>query len=435
MKKSGLKKIACYTIGCRLNQYETERMAAALYPYGFRRAAPGEKADLYLINTCTVTHRADQSSRNIIRRAARENPAAKVVVAGCYVDSDPEIITAMKGVDITLHNKEKDFIADILPERLPELFNGRKPDPKQTTDITDFCGHNRAWLKISDGCNQRCAYCILPIVRGPLTNRPAADIIDEINRMVESGFEEIVITGLNMGMYKDREADKPVKNLAALCRLIISDTDIPRIRLSSVEPQTVNDDLIKVFADSAGRICRHWHLSLQSGSSRVLKLMHRPYDREKFIERARSLKDALPNTVIGADIIVGFPGETEDDFNESKTLAELDLLDYLHVFSYSDRPGTEAREMQDKVHSEIIKERSSVLTAVSKQNRRKVHLKQQGEKLGVIAENKKRGGNFFWAVADNYLRVKMPESFEGGKQIVEVKITAAFDDYLEGELI
>ncbi|MBN1213459.1 MAG: tRNA (N(6)-L-threonylcarbamoyladenosine(37)-C(2))-methylthiotransferase MtaB [candidate division Zixibacteria bacterium] len=435
MKKSELKKIAYYTIGCRLNQYETERMAAALYPFGFRRAAPGEKADLYLINTCTVTQRADQSSRHIIRRAARENPTAKVVVAGCYVDSDPALTAAITGVDITLHNREKDFIAEILPERLPELFKGLKPDPEFKADIADFCGHNRTWLKISDGCDQCCAYCILPLVRGPLTNRPAGEIIDEINQLVESGFEEIVITGLNMGMYKDHEAEKPVKNLAALCRMIISDTDIRRIRLSSVEPQTINDDLIKVFADSAGRICRHWHLSLQSGSSRILKLMRRPYTREKFIERALSLKNALPNTVIGADIIVGFPGETDDDFNESKTLSELNLLDYLHVFSYSDRPGTEAEKMPDKINSEIIKERSGVLTDISKQNRRKAHLRQVGETLGVIAENKKRGGNFYWAVADNYLRVKMPESFEGGKQIVEVKITAAFDAYLEGEIV
>jgi len=435
MKNDGYKKIAYYTVGCRLNQYETERMVAALYPWGFRRAAKGEPADLYLINTCTVTHRADQSSRNIINRAARENPDCKIVVAGCYVDSDPDKTAGLAGVDVTLHNKEKEFIADILPERLPELFNGAQPDQAFSHDTNLFSGHNRAWLKISDGCNQKCAYCVLPLVRGRLHNRPVGEIIDEVNELVGLDFQELVITGLNMGMYKDTDSDPAVKNLAALCRLILTETDIKRIRLSSIEPQTVNDDLLRAYADFEGRICRHWHLSLQSGSPRILKLMKRPYTREKFIERARAIKNALPNTVIGADIIVGFPGETDEDFNFSKSLAEMDLLDYLHVFSYSDRPGTAASDMPDKINPEIIKERNTVLSAISKENKDRAFARQVGQTLDVIAENKMRGGNYYMAVADNYMRVKMPESFEGGRQIVQVKITATHDDYLDGKLV
>jgi len=336
---------------------------------------------------------------------------------------------------ITRKKNLSEFIADILPERLPELFNGAQPDQAFSHDTNLFSGHNRAWLKISDGCNQKCAYCVLPLVRGRLTNRPVSEIIDEVNELVGLDFQELVITGLNMGMYKNKASDPPVKNLAALCRLILTETDIKRIRLSSIEPQTVNDDLLRAYADFEGRICRHWHLSLQSGSPRILKLMKRPYTREKFIERARAIKNALPNTVIGADIIVGFPGETDEDFNFSKSLAETDLLDYLHVFSYSDRPGTAASDMPDKIKPEIIKERNTVLTAISKENKNRAFARQVGQILGVITENKKRGGNYYMAVADNYMRVKMPERFEGGRQIVRVKITAAHDDYLDGELI
>ncbi|MFZ5980084.1 MAG: tRNA (N(6)-L-threonylcarbamoyladenosine(37)-C(2))-methylthiotransferase MtaB [Candidatus Zixiibacteriota bacterium] len=435
MKNDGYKKIAYYTVGCRLNQYETERMVAALCPLGFRRAAKGEPADLFLINTCTVTHRADQSSRSVISRVARENPGCKIVVAGCYVDSNPDKTASLEGVDAILCNKEKEFIAEILPERLPELFENLPPENTCAHNTNMFCGHNRAWLKISDGCNQKCAYCILPLVRGRLVNRPVDEIIAECNELVGMGFHEIVITGLNMGMYNDTIADPPVKNLAALCRLILTETAIDRIRLSSIEPQTVNDDLIRTFADFGNRICRHWHFSLQSGSPRVLKLMKRPYTREKFIELARALKNALPNTVIGADIIVGFPGETDEDFEDSKSIAEMDLLDYLHVFSYSDRPGTLASEMPDKINSKIIKKRNTVLSAISTVNRRRAFARQMGQTLGVIAENKIRNGSYYMAVADNYMRVKMPASFKGGRQIVPVKITAARDNYLEGELI
>ncbi len=435
MTNDALKKITCRTIGCRLNQYETEKMAASLYPYGFRRALPGETADLCLINTCTVTHRADQSSRQVISRTVRDNPGAKIVVIGCYVDAAPEQMTSLYGVTLALGNRYKDNLAEILALRFPDLFENELANVIAPPPITDFSGHNRAWIKISDGCDHRCAYCILPLVRGPLKNRPARDIIKEINSLIAAEFDEIVITGLNMGMYHDRQAEPKIENLAALCRWLLRQTDFKRLRLSSVEPQTIDHDLIEVFAEAGERLCRHWHLSLQSGSPRILKLMRRPYTREDFIECVVALKKAQPNTIVGADIIVGFPGETDEDFNASKNLAESGLLDYLHVFSYSDRPGTEAEKMPDKINPKIIKKRNNLLVAVSRQVRKAAYLRQVGQTLGVIAENKKRDGNFFYAMADNFMRVKMPAHFKGGKKIARVKITRAFDDYLEGELL
>jgi threonylcarbamoyladenosine tRNA methylthiotransferase MtaB len=409
-------------------------MAARLRPLGFQRVRKGEKADLYIINTCTVTHRADQSSRNLIHRAARENPAGRIVVTGCYAHTNPEKILGMEGVDLIVRNAEKEFIPEILSKHLPDLFDS-EPATDGAEPIADFSSHNRAWLKISDGCNQRCSYCILPAVRGNLRNRDAAEILAEINGMVRAGFREIVLTGLNMGYYRRREATLQVKSFAELCRTILDRTDIKRIRFSSLEPQTITEDLLKLYAESDSRICRHFHLSMQSGSSRILRLMRRPYDREAFVERVRDIREARPDTTIGADVIVGFPSETGTDFTETKTLAESGIMDYLHVFSYSDRPGVASAEMPDKIKPDIIKERNAVLTRISNDLRLKANQRQVGETLGVIAEFRKIDNRFHWGISDNYIRVKLPESYGGGRDTVNVRITQAFADHVEGRIV
>lgn len=428
------KKISLHTIGCRLNQYETEKMAAELYPYGFRRAEPGESADLYIINTCTVTHKADADCRQIIKRAARQNPNARVVVAGCYVDNDEKRITALEGVHAVVHNREKEQIARILPNRFPELFD-IEPDRSCSTNISDFHGHNRAWLKVSDGCNQWCSFCIIPSVRGRLRNRPADDIVAEINSLVENGYREVVLTGVHLGHYKNRMVEPQMKNLAALCRYIFEKTGVPRIRLSSLEPQTVREDLIALYAESNGRICRHMHLPLQSGSSRILRLMLRPYDQNTYIRRVTALREAQPNTIIGADVIVGFPGETDADFQQSRRIAESGLIDYLHVFSYSDRAGTKATAMTDKVPPEIIKERNAILTEISARRYAAALRRQIGQTHEVIAEHKRDEDGSFYAVADNYLKVKLPADTDGGRRLIRVRVTAAAEDHLLVDLI
>jgi threonylcarbamoyladenosine tRNA methylthiotransferase MtaB len=434
MKPETVKKISFQTVGCRLNQYETERMAAQLYPFGFRRAAAGEAADLYIINTCTVTHRADSDCRYLIRRANRENPSGRIVVVGCYVEHEPERVAAMEGVDVIVSNSEKDAIAEILPRKLPELFD-REPDTNCSTAVADFHEHNRAWIKISDGCNQKCSFCLVTIVRGNLVNRPAREIIEEINALVANGYQEVVLTGVNIGYYSDRSTDPPVKNLAELCRMILSETDLHRLRLSSIEPQSVDHNIIDVYANSNGRICRHFHLPLQSASSRILRLMRRPYDRERYVEKAEQLKHAVPDTIIGADVIVGFPGETEEDFDQTYRLCESGVVDYLHVFSYSDRPGTAACEMPGKISPQTIKERNTLLTRISNDLRFASHRSHVEKTLEVISEHKRTPDGFYWGISDNYLRVKLPAGVGGGKEIVKVKITAAHPDYLEGEVI
>lgn len=352
------KTVSCQTIGCRLNQYETEKMAADLVPFGFRRVDIGEKADLYIINTCTVTHKADADCRSTIRRVVAANPSARIVVAGCYVDADPERVAGMEGVDVIIRNAEKSAVATILPSRFPELFTS-EPDRNCSADISSFHDHSRAWVKVSDGCNQWCTYCIIPTVRGRLRNRPAGDIISEIRSLAAAGYTEAVLTGVNLGHYKNRTDEPQVTNLAHLCRMILEETSIGRLRLSSIEPQTFRDELIDLFHAHPDRICRYAHLPLQSGSSRILRLMQRPYDQPTYLRKLASIKESVDNVVTGADVIVGFPGETPADFDETCKVVESGLLDYLHVFSYSDRSGTPASQMKEKIDPMVVKERNA----------------------------------------------------------------------------
>jgi threonylcarbamoyladenosine tRNA methylthiotransferase MtaB len=432
MSSPAKRTVALTTLGCRLNQYETEKMAAELYRFGFERVDYTEPADLYIINTCTVTHRADSDSRQAISRAARENPNSRIVVAGCYVDNDPERIAGMEGVDVIIRNSEKVDIAAILPRHLPDLFD-HEPEKGCSAAISDFYGHNRAWLKVGDGCNQWCTFCILPTVRGRLRNRPAAEIIAEVKSLVANGFEEVVLTGIHLAHYKNQKVEPYAKNLAALCRLILEQTEVKRIRLSSIEPQSVRDDLLEVYTNSNGRICRHWHVPLQSGSSRILRLMQRPYDQNTYLRRVTAIKEAVPNTIIGADVIVGFPGESDDDFEKTRKVAESGLIDYLHVFSYSNRPGTPAATLPDKVPTDVVKERNAILTRLSHRLRIAAHERQVGETLGVIAEHKQIGDEYFWGVADNYIKVKLPGHLSGGKEIVTMRITESHGEYVAGE--
>ena len=434
MSKTGEKKISLQTVGCRLNQYETEKMAASLSPYGFRRVARGEAADLYIINTCTVTHRADSSSRYLISKAFRENPNGRIVVAGCYVDGDAETVSGLEGVDAVIYNQEKARIADILLKRFPNLFS-QESDKGCSENVAAFDNYNRAWLKISDGCNQHCSFCILPRVRGQLVNRPVTEILDEINQLRRKGFEEVVLTGINIGYYRNRQVEPQVKSLAHLCRIILLETDMPRIRISSIEPQTVHDELLQVCADSGGRICRHFHLPLQSGSPRILRLMRRPYDRDIYLMRAAEARDSQPNTIIGADVIVGFPGETDEDFEQTKEVVQSGLIDYLHVFSYSDRAGTVASELDGKVQSEIIKERNAILTRISRGLRSGALSRQVGQVLEVIAEHSKPDRSDRFGISDNYIKVRLPHDYDGGRHIARIRITSAGRDFVDGHLM
>jgi threonylcarbamoyladenosine tRNA methylthiotransferase MtaB len=412
-----------------LNQYDTEKIAAELSQYGFERVEFDQEADLYIINTCTVTGRADASSRNIISRAARRGQNPAVVVVGCYVDADRERVAQLSGVDLVVDNNGKENIAAILHERFPYLFE-RRPDLPRPEAITEFHQHNRAWIKIGDGCNQRCAYCIIPIVRGELTNRPANEIVAEINALANNGYDEVVLTGIHIGQYSWGDLKSP----ADLVRYVLDNSSISRIRLSSIEPQEVDAELVRAMSEGGERVCRHLHIPLQSGSDRILKAMRRPYDADRYLGIVRRVKDNIDNVVIGADVIVGFPGETDDDFQKSIETADSGLIDYLHVFSYSDRPGTAASGMPDKIKPEVIKKRNSILRKISKKRYAQALGREVGRVGYVISEHRVKGKDHYWGISDNYLKVFLPEHLGGGKEILKMKITAATEAYLTGNL-
>jgi len=405
-----MKKVALETIGCRLNQYDTEKIALILQNHGFERVDFSDSADLYIINTCTVTGRADASCRNIISRAARQEHRPPVVVIGCYVDSDPAKVASLNGVDLVVHNRDKDSIINILQNKFPTLFNDYHGESFSGV-LSEFHQHNRAWIKIGDGCNQKCSYCIIPEVRGALVNVPPEKIVDEVNALSLNGYREVVLTGVHIGMYKYEK----VNSIGQLLRYILKNSDIARIRLSSIEPQEVDDELIDVVAGSNRRICRHLHLPMQSGSDRILKLMRRPYNVEQYLEKVRLVKEKIDHGVLGADIIVGF--------------------DYLHVFSYSDRPGTDASKMHEKIKPDIIKERNSILRSISDINYSKRLRQEIGQKADLISEFGKDNLGRFWGISDNYLKSIIPEGHGGGREIISITVTDVANGRISGELI
>lgn len=421
------------TVGCRLNQYETERMASDLAPLGLKRVGAGEPADLYIINTCTVTHRADKDSRYLARRARRDNPGAKVVLVGCYVETDPDRVMELEGVDAIIRNDEKGKIARLLPLRLPELnLFAAKSEVRASLDYQQ---RNRACIKISDGCNQTCTFCLVRLVRGRLQCRPADEIIAEVNELVAAGFREVTVTGVNIGYYRGDYQGKQLESFAALCSAILENTDLYRLRLSSIEPQAVTHELLQFAADNEKRVCRHWHLPLQSGSDRLLRLMQRPYTPEIYLDRVRAIKEAIPGSIIGGDLIAGFPSETEADFAESCRVIESGYLDYLHVFSYSDRPGTAAAALPDKISPQTISDRVDRLKAISNSLLRAAYVASRGKVLEVICESRRGPDGSHFAVADNYLHVRMPRDIDGGRRIYRVLVTQVHDDHAECEVI
>jgi len=337
-----MKKVALETIGCRLNQAEQ------LIGLGLERIGYKEKADLYILNTCTVTGRADADCRKLIKRARRLNDDAVIVVAGCYAVSQPGELAQLDGIDLIIGNDRKMRIPEILAEQFPALFengkvasqSGAVPLPlADTIRPGEHLTTNRAMVKIGDGCNQFCSYCIVPRVRGGLVSYDADDIIREIRELTSQGFHEAVLTAVHIGKYRHGDID-----LYGLVERILDETELPRLRLSSLEPNELDDRLLGVVADNP-RVCRHLHLPLQAGSDRILKLMRRPYRRDDYLSLVRKIKTANPDLTIGCDLIVGFPGETENDFADSLDILDSGYVDYGHIFSYSDRPGTASRRL------------------------------------------------------------------------------------------
>lgn len=415
------------TQGCKVNQYETQAMCELLSNHGYHVVDESEEADIYVINTCTVTHTADRKARQIIRRTIRENPDAFVVVTGCYVNRDSKIIKAIKGVDLTLPNSEKPRIIEYLENT--ELQTAESEiDIRFDFEIESFSEQTRAFIKVQDGCNSFCSYCIIPYVRGRLTSRPIENTVDEAKRLSANGYKEIVLTGIHLMAYGEELSDDI--NIADVIEAIESVDGIERIRLSSMEPMNITDEILHRFA-TFEKLAPHFHISLQSGSNEILRRMNRDYTTEQYAKLVNKIRELFPDVGITSDVMVGFPGETDEHFNETCNFIEAMKFSQLHVFRYSPRPSTPAAKFKDRVPSKIANKRSQIVRDLGKNLYIDFRRKMLGKEMQVLVEDSREGKqNWLAGFTGNYIRtlIELPES--AVNEIVPVKLLS-----LEGELV
>ena len=387
------KTVAPLTLGCKVNQYETDGMIELLKEAGMTAVSFEEKADVYLINTCSVTNKADKKSRQMIHRAKKLNPDAVVIAAGCYVQAAKDKLMEDDRISIIIgNNKKKDIVriledylqAGVTDEGMLDISAEKEYEP---LTINSTLEHTRAYVKIQDGCNQFCSYCIIPYVRGRIRSRDIASIIEEVERLALTGVKEIVLTGIHISSYgKDKENEV---GLADVIDAISKIESIKRIRLGSLEPSIITDEFIDRIVDNE-KVCPHFHLSLQSGCNTVLKRMNRKYTCEEYFEKCEMLRKAFDRPALTTDVIVGFPGETEEEFRETVDyLTKLNLYE-MHIFKFSPRQGTVAAGMKDQVAPEIKNQRSDVLLALSERNKQAYEASFRGENLDVLVEEKVR---------------------------------------------
>lgn len=384
----GIPKIAFDTVGCKLNQAESQLLARQFARAGYRLVAPGDGADVYILNTCTVTHVADGKCRRLLKSARRRNPGALVVAMGCYAQRARQELSKIKGVDLVLDNSQKMELLTYL-EQLGHLVR-----PETASPQADF--RTRALVRVQDGCNKFCTYCIVPLVRGREKSVPLDRVIAEVRELVADGYKEVVLTGTEVGAYNHDGI-----GLNELLRHILDETGVARLRLSSLQPQEITPELVGLWQDQ--RLCRHFHLSLQSGSDSVLKRMNRGYTTAEYQRAVDLVREAVPSVAITTDIMVGFPGETDAEFEESYNFAKQMDFARIHVFSYSPRPGTQAADMPRQVETNLKRERSQRMLALARECLRDFRQKFLGQTLMVLWE--KESGGLWSGLTDNYIRV------------------------------
>lgn len=419
---------ATTTLGCKVNLYESEVIGQSLVRDQWQQVDHSEKADLYVINTCTVTTEADRQARQTVRRLIRQNPQAKIVVTGCYAQIDPEACAAIPGVDLVLGNDRKLDLHQILPA----LTNGDLP-PVMVGDldehvslppgIIDDCpGHTRAFVQVQQGCNQGCTFCIIHTARGPSRSFPADLVLRQIERLVGNGYREIVLCGVDIGSYGE-SLDNDHSGLSGLLREICALPGEFRIRISSIDPSYLDDELIDVLAGEK-KICRHFHLSLQSGSPIILKRMKRRYTAEQMFERIGALSRAIPDVVYGADIMAGFPTESESMFRDTVDMVHELQIAFPHVFSYSDRPGVPAARIPDQVPHAVRKERARILKEAGDSVRDALYRRrlEHPHTVSVILEQHDSGKTgWLTGRSGDYLPVVMPGKGHEPGDLVKVR--------------
>lgn len=429
-----MKKVAFHTLGCKVNQYETEAMEKIFEENQFKIVEDTEVADVYVINTCTVTNLSDRKSRQFIRKVKKINKDAIVAVVGCYSQVSPEEVEKIEGVDVIIGTSDRNKIVELCEKAKYEnkkinIVRSIKTYKEfEKIEVEDIKSKTRAYIKIQDGCNQFCSYCIIPYARGPIRSRDKDDILSEIEILSKSGFKEIVLTGIHVASYGKDLGDI---NLGELIQEIALIKDIERIRLSSVEPNLITEDFMNILV-STKKVCDHFHLSLQSGSNNILKKMNRKYTREEYKEKVDLIRKYMPDAGITTDIIVGFPGETEKEFNETIEFVREIGFSRIHVFKYSPRKGTPAAKYKNQVHGKIKNQRSKELITLGEELTEIFNKRFLNKKMDILYEEKI--DDFYEGYTTNYIRVKASANNDIIGNIVETKIINSKDGYLIGEI-
>jgi threonylcarbamoyladenosine tRNA methylthiotransferase MtaB len=424
---SAQKKVAFYTLGCKLNFSETSTIARQFNAEGFERVLFEAKADIYVINTCSVTENADKRFKNIVKQCLKQNNKAFVIAIGCYAQLKPETLAQVDGVDLVLGASEKfkvtHYLNDLTKNDMGTVHACEIEEASTYQSAYSFGDRTRAFLKVQDGCDYKCTYCTIPLARGISRSDTLENVLNNAKTIAAKGIKEIVLTGVNIGDYGkgefgDKKHDHTFLDLIKALDLV---TGINRLRISSIEPNLLTNDTIAFVAQSRTFV-PHFHIPLQSGSNKLLRLMKRRYQREVYVDRVTQIKNLMPQACIGVDVIVGFPGETDDLFLETYNFLNTLDISYLHVFTYSERPNTEAVLMGDVVPLKVRHKRSKMLRGLSVKKRRAFYESQIGNTLNVLLESDNKDG-FMHGFTENYVKVKTPfnETFINTVQKVKLK--------------
>ena len=424
-----MKKAALHSLGCKVNSYETEAMQQMLEQAGYEIVPFHDRADVYIINTCSVTNIADRKSRQMIHKAKKMNPGAIVVAAGCYVQTSTEQAKADAAIDIIIGNNKKQDLIQILDEYWRKKAEDRQVSREildightaeyESLHLSKTAEHTRAYIKVQDGCNQFCSYCIIPYARGRVRSRAREEVVREVETLAENGYKEVVLTGIHLSSYGIERGD----NLLSLILAVHEVAGIQRIRLGSLEPRIITEEFVKTIA-GLPKICPHFHLSLQSGCNATLKRMNRKYTAEEYFEKCELLRAYFADPALTTDVIVGFPGETEEEFAQSRAFVDKVNFYETHIFKYSKRAGTKAAEMKNQVPEEIKAARSSELLALGRQKERAYEEKLIGRTVEVLIEERAEREDGIYQVGHTkeYVKIGLKTSENLENQLINVEI-------------
>jgi threonylcarbamoyladenosine tRNA methylthiotransferase MtaB len=433
------RKIALHTLGCKLNFSETSAIGRTLIEQGFEKVEFSDRADYYIINTCSVTENADKETKQVVKTALRTNPHAKVIVVGCYAQLKPQEISNIKGVNLVLGASEKfkihEYIERLEEQEAPLVISGNIEEVSFYTDAYSHGERTRSFLKVQDGCDYFCSFCTIPMARGKSRSNSITQTIEVAQKIAATGVKEVVLTGVNIGDYgKTPDGEMHTEeNLLALIQELEKVEGIERWRISSIEPNLLTNDIIDFVAGSK-KFVPHFHIPLQSGSDKILKLMRRKYLRQLYYDRVQKIKQVMPHACIGVDVIVGFPGETKEQFMETYNFINELEVSYLHVFTYSERANTRALKIEEVVPVAERKERNKMLRILSEKKKRRFYSGHINTVRYVLFEAENDEG-FMYGFTDNYIKVAVPYQEQLVNSIHPVTISSISDfGYVKGVL-